>query len=75
MVDFGKFSHHLDFSFVLRDLIEHLLFHELDSDDSILREMIAFVDYSVVSFSQLFRTINVEIVVHALHALHRIQSF
>jgi hypothetical protein len=32
--------------------------------------VVALEDYTVVSLSKLLRTINVEIVVHLLHALH-----
>lgn len=71
MIDLGKFSHDLDLTLMLWYLVQHLLLHELDSDDPVLGEMVALIHHAVVALAQLLRTIDVEIVVYLLHALHR----
>jgi hypothetical protein len=70
VIDFGEFCHDIDLSFVLWYFFEHLLLHKLDSDDSVLRKMIALIDDPIVTLPQLLGTIDVEIFVHFLHALH-----
>lgn len=71
MVDLGQFSHHLDLTLMLWYLLQHLLLHELHSDDPVLAEVVALEHHAVVALAQLLRTIDVEIVVYLLHALHR----
>jgi hypothetical protein len=71
MVDLGQFSHDLYLTFMLWYLIQHLLLHELHSDDPVFAEVVALEHHSVVTLAQLLRTIDVEIVVYLLHALHR----
>ena len=70
MVDLGQFSHHLDLTLMLRYLLQHLLLHELHSDDPVLAEVVALEHHAVVALAQLLRTIDVEIVVYLLHPLH-----
>ena len=74
MVDLGELGHYLNLPLVLWNLVEHLLLHELDSDDPVLRQVVAFKHHSVVALPQLLRTIDVEIVVYLLHPLHLISS-
>ena len=70
MGDLGELGHYLNLPLVLGDLIQHLLLHEFDRDDPVFWEMIALEDHSVVALSQMLWTIDVEIIVHLLHALH-----
>ena len=51
MIDLGKFSHDLDLTFMLRYLVQHLLFHELDSNDPVLGQMVALKHHSVVTLT------------------------
>ena len=50
--------------------LQHLLFHELDSDDPVLGEVVALVDHAVVTLPQRTATIYVEVVRNLLHPLH-----
>ena len=70
MVHFCEFSHDVDLPLVLRDLLQHLLFHELDGDDPVFTEMIAFKDDSIVALAKRFGPIDIEIVGDFLHSLH-----
>jgi hypothetical protein len=44
MTYFGEILHHKNLPFIVRILIEFLFIYKLDSNDSVLTEMIAFVD-------------------------------
>lgn len=70
MVDFGQLGHHVDLPLVLGYLFQHLLLHELDRDDPVLRKVVALVHHPVVALAQLLGTVDIEIIVHLLHALH-----
>ena len=50
--------------------IKHLFLHELDCNDTVLAEVVALVDDSVVAFTERFWAIDVVVVVDLLHALH-----
>jgi hypothetical protein len=70
VVNFGEFCHDIDLSLMFWYFVEHFLFHKLDSNDPVLREVVALIDDSVVSLAQLLGTIDIKIVVDFLHALH-----
>lgn len=70
MADLGQLRHHCDLPLMLWDLIQHFFFHELDSDDPVFGEMVALEDHPVVSLPQGLATIDVEVLVKLLHALH-----
>ena len=70
MVDLGKLSHDVDFSLVFWDLLQHLLLHKLDSNDTIFTEMIALENHSIIALTQRFGLVDVEIIGHLLHPLH-----
>lgn len=53
MVDLGKFSHHLDLTFMLGYLLQHLLLHEFNSYDPVFAEVVALKHHSVVTLTQL----------------------
>ena len=75
MVDLGQFSHDVDLSLVLGNLLQHLLLHKFDSNDPIFAEMVALEDHSIVAFAQRFGLVDVEIIGHLLHPLHGFQWF
>lgn len=52
------------------NFFEHLLLHELDGNDSVLTEMVALEDHSVVALSQGPGPVDVEVIGDLLHPLH-----
>ena len=70
MVDLCEFSHHIDFPFVFRDLFQHLLLHKLDSNNPVFTEVVTLVDDTVITLAERLGTIDVEVIINLLHALH-----
>ena len=52
MGNLSQLRHHCDLSLMFRNLLQHLFFHELDGDNSVLTEVVAFVDDPVVTLTQ-----------------------
>jgi hypothetical protein len=61
--------HDFELSFVAGGLVEHLTGHELDSDDLVLAEVVALVDFSEVTLAELFILVDVEIFADFLKTL------
>jgi hypothetical protein len=54
MMQFGQIIHDDEFSFVVRELFEHVFIHELDSDDFVLTDPISFENDTEVTLTKNF---------------------
>lgn len=67
-MQFGQIIHDDEFSFVVRELFEHVFIHELDSDDFVLTDPISFENDTEVTLTKNFWLVDVEVVCYLLHA-------
>lgn len=70
MTNFGEILHHENLPFIVRVLIDFLFIYKLDRNDSVLAEMVAFVDNTELALAQSLGLVDVEIVIDLLHSFH-----